>query len=62
MEIDYTNCTITNIRRGDKSQGRDHIIYAHLVDGNGMLVISATLEYITDALQERLPREKHNEP
>jgi hypothetical protein len=48
-------CTITNIRKGSKKQGRDLIIYAELRDAQGELVIAATLDYIVEALRERLP-------
>ena len=51
-EGSYEGCSITNIRRGtgDKSQW----IYANLVDKDGKLLISATLDYITECLKERL--------
>jgi hypothetical protein len=54
-EVDYTKCSIVNIRRGAADKGRDHILYAKLVDENGDLVISATLDYITQAMHERIP-------
>jgi hypothetical protein len=50
----YDGAKIIDIRRGLKSQNRDHIIYARLVDKNGQLLISSTLQYITAALNERL--------
>jgi len=49
----YRGCTITNIHRGSK--GRDMHIYATLVDSEGKVLISATLDYILEALKERLP-------
>jgi hypothetical protein len=52
---DYSKCRIVNIRRGEKSKGRDIWIYAHLVDEKGNIVICATLDYIVKALDERLP-------
>lgn len=42
--------TITNIRRGKGS--RKNLVYAHLMDSNGNLVISATLDYIYNALTD----------
>lgn len=57
MKSDYEGCTITNIRRGKKSQGRDHLIYAEVRDKNGDLIISATLDYIVKALKKRLPEQ-----
>lgn len=54
-EVDYTKCTIVGIHRGEASKGRDHILYAKLVDENGDLVISATLDYIAQAMHERIP-------
>lgn len=48
---------IRNIRRGRKEDGRDKFVYAELFripdDGIPELLISATLEYITDALMDR---------
>jgi hypothetical protein len=48
----YKDCSIVNIRRGtdDKSQW----VYANLVDKDGKLLISATLDYIIERLKERL--------
>jgi hypothetical protein len=42
---------ITNIRRGKGI--REAIIYAHLEDKDGNLIISATLEYIVAALNDK---------
>jgi hypothetical protein len=52
---DYSKCRIVDIRRGEKSKGRDIWIYARLVDKDGNVVINATLDYIVKALAERLP-------
>jgi len=52
---DYEGCTIVNIHRGTKASKRDDIIYAQLRDKNGALLISASLEYILEALKIRLP-------
>jgi hypothetical protein len=41
---------ISNIRRGTGE--RNKTLYAHLLDENGELVISGTLAYITERLQE----------
>ena len=41
-------CTITNIRNGKGR--RQNIVYADLVDRDGVLIISATLPYIADQL------------
>ena len=51
---EHAKYTIQNIRRGKKEQGRDHIIYACLYDETGSLVISATLDYITERLRKEL--------
>jgi len=50
---DYVGCTIVNIRRGKGN--RSHFIYANLVDKDGNIIISATLDYIETAIAERLP-------
>lgn len=55
-KIDYDQCTITDIRRGEESQNRGHLIYAFLRDKNNEIIISATLDYIQDALFERMDR------
>jgi len=54
-EVDYTHCRIVNIRKGSRATGRDKYIYADLFDENDRLVISATLDYISEQLTERLP-------
>ena len=41
-------CTITHIRNGKGR--RQNIVYADLVDRDGVLIISATLSYIADQL------------
>jgi hypothetical protein len=51
----YVGSKITNIRLGSRSKGRGHIIYANLVGADDELLISATLDYILDALKSRLP-------
>ena len=51
----YDGATIRNIHLGSTSKGRGHIIYAELVSADGMPLISATLDYILDALKTRLP-------
>ena len=40
------DCKIVNIRTG--SGDRKHLVYADLVDSGGTLLISATLQYITE--------------
>lgn len=50
---DYSDCTITNIRRGKGE--RVKYIYAKLVDKNGNLLINADLDYIVEKISERLP-------
>lgn len=63
MGDQYVDCTIKNIRRGKviprrpSTRGRDEIIYADLYSKDGELLISATLDYITEALKVRVPRE-----
>lgn len=47
---EYKDCKIVNIRRG---KGK-HIL-AELRDKNGKILVSATLDYIVDALINRLP-------
>ena len=60
----YKDCVIKNIRRGivvssrPSTRGRDKIIYADLYAADGELLISATLDYITDALKDRICQEK----
>jgi hypothetical protein len=53
---DYIDCKIVNIKRGKGS--RSHIIYATLISKRGDLLISATLEYILEALHARIPTEE----
>ena len=50
---EYENCRIVDIKRG--TGNRSHYIYAALVNEKGELLISATLDYIVDALAIRLP-------
>ena len=52
MERDSTNLRIINIRRNKRTGN----IHATLVNENGELLISATLEYIQTALYERMPK------
>jgi hypothetical protein len=49
-------CTITDIRRG--RAGRSDWIYAKLVRPDGELLISATLDYILDALNRCLVKKE----
>lgn len=49
---EYDGCQIVNIRRGRGA--RAGIVYAKLVDKDGNLLISATLDYITSALKQRV--------
>lgn len=55
---EYKNCIIKNIHRGKKEDGRDIYIYASLYSESGQLLISATLDYIVEMLENRLPEEK----
>ena len=55
--VDYSKCKIVNIRRGPKVRNRQHIIYARLVDEHGNMLINADLDYIVNALADRLPKE-----
>lgn len=59
MTTDYSKCKIVNIRRGKGS--RSVFIYAELVDEENNLVIGATLDYILEALEDRLPGKKEDE-
>ena len=43
-------CTIKNIRRGAPSRYRDRYVYAELVGPDGVVLISATLDYIAGQL------------
>lgn len=54
---DYKNCRIIDIRRG--SGKRSHLIYAQLVNDKDELLISATLDYVVEALAERIPVEEN---
>lgn len=42
---------IVNIRRGAIRDGRHRYVYAQLQDPDGVILISATLDYIMDVLQ-----------
>ncbi len=53
---DYTGAKIVNIKRGKGE--RACYIYAQLVASDGTLLINATLDYIFQALQERVPEEQ----
>lgn len=48
---DYKNCVIKNIR---KFPGKGDTLYACLYSIEGDLIISATLDYIVQALKERV--------
>ncbi|MNF74927.1 hypothetical protein D3C85_631910 [compost metagenome] len=50
---EYEKAVICNVHRGKKEQGRDHIIYAELRSKSGELLISATLDYVVEALLTR---------
>lgn len=52
QKANYNNCKIIGIRRGEGD--RSSILYARLVDQQGQLLISATLDYIMCALKARL--------
>lgn len=52
MNSEYDGCRIVNIRRGKGT--RAGIVYAQVVDKNGNLLISATLDWITAALKQRV--------
>jgi hypothetical protein len=58
---DLAGCVITNIRRGKvdpkrpHTRGRDKVIYAELRSATGELLISADVDYIANALHERIP-------
>lgn len=47
---EYKDCKIVNIRRGNNQ------IIAELRDKDGKILVSATLDYIVDVLNNRLPR------
>jgi hypothetical protein len=49
---EYDGCRVVDIRRGRGA--RTGIVYAKLVDKDGNLLISATLDYITSALKQRV--------
>jgi hypothetical protein len=53
MKNEYDTAIIKNVHRGKKSQNREHFIYADLYSEDGELLISATLDYIVEALLER---------
>ena len=57
MNLDYDGCQVVNIRRGKGV--RASVVYANLVDKNGNLLISATLDYIMTALKQRLSSNGH---
>ena len=56
MKNPYENCQIINIRRGRGD--RCHLVYAHLVDPTGRLIMSGTLTYIMDVLTQALPKDE----
>lgn len=45
----------TKVMRGGKEIDRTMYVYAKLYSADGELLINATLDYITQALSERLP-------
>ena len=49
---DYSKCRIIHIRRNPRTSN----LHASLVDADGVLIIAATLDYIIQALEERLPK------
>lgn len=53
MKNEYDTAVIKNVHRGKKSQNREHVVYAELYSEEDELLISATIEYIVEALLER---------
>lgn len=51
--VDYTGCTITDIKR--RKGARADRIGAILRDKNGQILITADLDYILEKLHERMP-------
>ena len=49
----FADLKITNLRFGDPDKGRGETVYAELRDGKDRLLISATLAYILDALEDQ---------
>lgn len=56
VKTDYTKCKIVNIHRGKGK--RSEFIYAQVVDEDGEIVIYATLDYIVECFESRLPVEE----
>lgn len=52
---EYVGSRIIKLERGEVELGRDKYVYAVLVDKNGDLLISATVDYIAEVLPSRLP-------
>jgi hypothetical protein len=52
-QVDYTKCTITNIRRGKGRRAK--FIYAEVRDETGQITCNATLDYIVRMFAENLP-------
>jgi len=50
LNPEYDGCRVVDIRRGRGARAR--IVYARLVDKNGNLLISSTLDYIVSALKQ----------
>ena len=50
---EYKDCKIENIRRNKKTG----LLHANLVSSTGEILISATLDYIADALEKNVPHE-----
>jgi hypothetical protein len=51
---EYDGCQVVDIRRGRGA--RTGIVYAKLVDKDGNLLISGTLDYIVSALKQRVKK------
>lgn len=49
----FADFKITNLRFGDPDKGRGETVYAELRDGEDRMLISATLDYILDALEDQ---------
>ena len=53
ISADYNNCTIKNIRRGKGA--RSTFVYADFYSESGVLLMNATLDRITETLEDRMP-------
>jgi hypothetical protein len=49
----YVGATFQNVHFG-KTPGRSHVVYATLVSADGETLISATIDYLMSALEERV--------